>query len=161
MAGKHFLQPTVPEKAVLAVRLGANTDEAARYKDSEVGKIVKLIGDSNYGLAAAGDPIEGFIRSVEVAPADGYSIGGVQEDGRERVELAGSQAAGTGAIAVGDYVVTGAVTAKNTALPSGFAKVAKATDQAAAAAAPFKWRVVSLGPVGTGAVGTFGVIARV
>lgn len=37
-------------------------------------------------------------------------------------------------------------------------KVVKATDQAAAAAAPFKARVVSLGDVGTGAVGTTIVI---
>lgn len=158
---KHFIQPTVPEHATLAVRLGANTDEAARFKDSEQGKIVKLIGESNYGLAAAGDEIEGFIRSIEVAPEDGYSIGAIQEHGRERVEFAGSQAAGTGAIAVGDYVVTGAVTAKGTALPSGYPKVAKATDQAAAKAGAFKWRVVSLGKAGTGAVGTIGVIARV
>jgi hypothetical protein len=69
----------------------------------------------------------------------------------------GSQAAGTGAIAIGDYVVAGAVVAKGTGL-SGYPKVRKATSQTPG---PFAWRVVSLGTAGTGAVGTVGVIERI
>ena len=60
-------------------------------------------------------------------------------------------------MAVGDYVVTGTVVAAGTKL-TGPLKVTKATDQAAAKAAPFKARVVSLGEAGTGAVGTVGLI---
>ena len=65
--------------------------------------------------------------------------------------------AGTGTIAIGTYVVAGTPVAKGTAL-SAAVKVRSATDQAAAKAAPFKARVVSLGSAGTGAVGTTGIV---
>ena len=146
---------TAPETA----RLGAGTAEGDRLSDADVGKIVKLVGDSRYNLVAAvGDAIEGVIAAVESYTADGYSIGSVQVKDRKEVTFDGLQAtAGTGVVAIGDYVVAGTPVAKGTAL-SAPVKVCKATSQAAA---PFMWRVVSLGSAGTGAVGTVGVIERV
>ena len=146
---------TTPETA----RLGAGTAEGDRLSDADVGKIVKLVGDSRYNLVAAvGDAIEGVIAAVESYTADGYSIGSVQVTDRKEVTFDGLQAtAGTGVVAIGDYVVAGTPVAKGTAL-SVPVRVCKATSQAAA---PFMWRVVSLGSAGTGAVGTVGVIERV
>jgi hypothetical protein len=60
-------------------------------------------------------------------------------------------------IAAGDYVVAGSITALGTAL-ADFPKVCKATSQGTQ---KFLWRVMSLGDVGTGAVGTTIVIKRV
>ena len=144
---------TAPETA----RLGAGTAEGDRLSDADIGKIVKLVGDSRYNLVAVGDAIEGFIAAVETYTADGYSIGSVQVRDRKEVTFDGLQGTpGTGVIAVGDYVVAGTPVAKGTALTAPV-KVCKATSQAAA---PFMWRVVSLGTAGTGAVGTVGVIER-
>lgn len=143
----------------VTARLGVgsvNATPANAYTDKEIGKIVKLSGDSAYVLCAAGDPIEGVVAAVESYTADDFSIGSVQATDRKRVTLDGLQATpGTGVIAVGDYVVTGTVVALGTAL-SGPVKVCKATSQAAG---HFNWRVVS--EEGTTAVGQFAVIERV
>lgn len=161
MAAKFLIKETILSSDVVTVRLGAGTGAANNVDDKERGKAVKLVGESRYDLCAAGDEIEGFVTSVEVATADGYTIGGVAYEGYKEVVFDGLQATpGTGAVAVGDYVVCGTVTAKGTALVTA-QKVCKATDQAAAKASPYAWRVVSLGNVGTGAVGTVGVIERV
>ena len=158
MAKDHFILPTVPDKAVVAVRLGAGNAEAQRMDYRDVGKVAKLAGESRYDLAVAGNDIEGFIYSVELAPQNGYSIGGVLQSGRAFVTFDGLQATpGTGVVAIGDIVVAGTVTAKGTAL-TDYPKVCKATT---AANVVQKWRVVSLGTVGTGAVGTNGVIERI
>lgn len=144
---------TEPETA----RLGAGTGAANNVTDAEIGKPVKLVGDSRYDLCAAGDAIEGFITAVESYTADGYSIGSVQFTDRKAVTFDGIQLDGTGVLAVGDYVVAGTAVAKGTAL-SVPPKVRKATSQAVT---HFTWRVVSLGSAGSGAVGTTGVIERV
>lgn len=167
---KFKMKEVIAAGAVTA-RLGAGSGVANRVDDKELGKLVKMVGDSQYNLTAAGDPIEGAIVSVESYTADDYSIGSVQTTSRLRVTLDGLQATpGTGVIAVGDYVVTGTVVAKGTKL-SGPPRVCKATaqpggtpaDLAAAGAmiknAMFAWRVVSL--EGTTAVGQFAVIERV
>lgn len=65
---------------------------------------------------------------------------------------------GIGVVAIGDYVVAGTITAAGTALTS-YPKVCKATG--AGTTLNHKFRVVSLGTAGTGAVGTTGVIQRV
>ena len=65
---------TTPETA----RLGAGTSAGDRLTDAEIGKIVKLVGDSRYNLVAVGDAIEGFIAAVETYTADGYALGSVQ-----------------------------------------------------------------------------------
>ena len=136
-------------------RLGAGSGSANYVTDVEIGKSVKLVGDSQYNLCAAGDQIEGFITAVESYTADDYSIGSVNDEGRKRVMLDGLQATpGTGTIAIGDYVVSGTAVAKGTAV--GVQKVCKATTQTGMY---FAWRVVSL--EGTGAVGQYAVIERV
>ena len=158
MAANHFIVPSIPLEDVTTVRLGAGNAANDRMTDVDAGKIVKLAGESRYDLAVAGNPIEGFIVAVESATSGGYSIGGVIQEGKVFATADGLQATpGTGTIAVGDYVVTGTVVAKGTAM-AGYPKVTKATAQTLTF---FMWRVVSLGTVGTGAVSTTIVIERV
>lgn len=159
MPRAFLMTPTAPFESSLTARLGAGTGSSNNLSDSDVNKLVKLAAESRYDLTAVGNEIEGYLTSVEPATQGGYSIGGVCKDGRMYVTFDGLQATpGTGVVAVGDYVVTGTPVAKGTALTAAV-KVCKAT--AVATAIVFKWRVVSLGPAGTGAVGTVGVIERV
>jgi hypothetical protein len=160
MAKDHYIVPTgITEKAI-AVRFGAGSGTANQWAaGTELNKAVKLAAESRYDLCVAGNEIEGFVVSVEDGTSNGFSVGSVVSEGTAYVVADGLQATpGTGVIAIGDYVVAGTVTAKGTALTS-FAKVCKAT--AAGNTLNFKWRVVSLGTVGTGAVGTTIVIASV
>lgn len=156
---KFLITPTTQNQITVTARLGGNA-LATRANDNDVGKGVKLVGDSNYGLLAATDAIEGVITSVETGIYDGYSLGGVQSKGYIDATAYGLQATpGTGAITVGQYVLAAAPAAiqvKETL--STTLRVVSATNQATAATAAFKARVVSLGPVGTGAVGTAIVI---
>lgn len=192
MARQHYIVPQGTTENAVSVRLGAGNSSSDNYDDKEVGKFVKLTAESTYALCAAGDPIEAVINSVELATQNGWSIGGILDEGYMWVLFDGLQATpGTGTIAIGDYVVTGSVVAKGTALGSAYAKVCKATNQpgttvvstlagadTAAAVktvldaalvkvadaqknAMYAWRVVSLGTAGTGAVGTTGVVVRV
>lgn len=153
---KFLLSETIFSEKVHTVRLGA-IGAGNQYGYTENGKAMKLSGESAYVLAAAGDTIEAIQSSSnypEQGTVDGFAIGGIYRTGYKAVVLDGLQATpGTGVVAIGDYVVVGTVVAKGTDLPTNL-KVTKATDQAAAKAAPFKARVVSLGQVGTGAVGT-------
>lgn len=171
---KHRITETILNSTPQTVRLGAGTGAANHLTDDERGKIVKLVGESRYNLASAGDVIEGFISSVEVGTSDNYTIGGVVKEGTKEVTFDGDQATpGTGTLAVGDFVVTGTVVAKDTPL-SAPVKVTKATVQPGITEAGavgdvndmiklamYAWRVVSLGTAGTGAVGTTGIIERV
>jgi len=162
MAAKFLMNEllNVYDEAFTA-RLGAGTMTASaanKYGNTEVGKPVKLVGESRYDLAVAGDQIEGFIVAVEPATSDDYNLGTVRPEGRKAVVFDGLQATpGTGTVAIGDYVVSGSITAQNTALGAG-PKVCKATTQTGMY---YAWRVISLGTVGTGAVGTVGVIDRI
>ena len=155
---KFGISETIYSEKVKTVRLAAGTNTASAantYGDEEVGKAVKLSADSRYVLCTAGDAIEGVITSMNLGRQDDYSIGGIVSTGYKNAVLDGLQATpGTGAVAIGDYVVVGTVVAKGTALPAAL-KVTKATDQAAAKAAPFKARVVAAS--GT-AVGSTAVI---
>lgn len=160
MAKKFEITETIHSEKIKTVRLadGTYTASAANvYSDAEKGKAVKLSDDSRYVLCAVGDTIEGVITSINLGRYDDYTIGGIVSTGYKEVTFDGSQAAGTGAITIGTYVVAGTPVAKGTAL-SAAVKVRSATDQAAAKAAPFKARVVSLGSAGTGAVGTTGIV---
>ncbi len=178
---KFLMQEVLGAEAITA-RLGAGTTVSNWLTNLDVGKFVKLTADSRYALAAAGDKIDGTISSVETAPLDGYSVGGVNKEGRRTVVCDGLEAtAGTGTLAVGDFVVCGTSIAKGTAITEDGPRVCKATNQPGATvtsadnvvgninAAIAKvvdaqnvllhgWRVVSLGTVGTGAVGTTAVI---
>lgn len=189
---KFQFKETIDSVEVFSARLGANTVAInGTFDDKEVGKAVKLVGESRYDLAAAGDPIEGVIVAMEVASLDGYAFGSVGVRGRKEVTFDGLEATpGTGTVALGAFVVTGTTVAKGTALAAAL-KVTKATNQPGVAivstlagadtAAAVKtvldaalvsaadaeknalhaWRVVSLGSAGTGAVGTTGVIEAV
>lgn len=153
---KHYIKPTALENAVIACRLGTSASD--NYTSADVGKCAKLVAESAFGLSAAGDDIEGFITSIE-GTQEGWTVGGVQPRDMAYATFDGLQATpGTGTIAVGDYVVTGTVVAKGTYLGATYAKVCKATTPANSV---YKWRVMSLGTAGTGAVGTVGVIARI
>ena len=156
---KFLITPTTQNQITVTARLGGNA-AGTRANDNDVGKGVKLVGDSNYGLLSAADAIEGVITSVETGVYDGYALGGVQTKGYLNATAYGLQATpGTGAITVGQYVLAAAPAAIQTAETlSTTMRVVSATTQATAATAAFKARVVSLGPVGTGAVGTAIVI---
>jgi hypothetical protein len=155
---KFLAVETIHSQVVHTMRVGTT---GTPLKNADIGKAVKLIAESNVGLCAAGDAIEGYLSSSNIerqGTVDGFAIGGVIEKGRKAVTFDGLQATpGTGAVAIGDYVVVGTVVAANTALTAPL-KVTKATTQADAKAAPFKARVISLGEAGTGAVGTVGLI---
>ncbi len=162
MARPFYIVPTAPSKPAMTVRLGAGNTAGDRFDLKELGKAVKLVAESRFNLCAAGDEIEGFLASLEQAPQDGYSIGGIEDSGVRMVIADGLQATpGTGVIALGEYVVAGTAVAKGTALTGTYQKVCSATTQATAKSSPYAWRVVSLGPVGTGAVGTIIAIKRV
>ncbi len=158
---KFLISPTTGSfpQNIITARLGAGASNT-RFTDVDVGKGVKLVGDSRYGLLSAADPIEGICTSVEIGVYDTYVIGGVQTKGYVNATAYGLQATpGTGVIAVGEYVYAAAPAAVQVAETlSTTIRVVSATTQATAAGLPFKARVVSLGPVGTGAVGTAIVI---
>lgn len=159
MAQNHFIVPTMPLGRVTTARLGAGNTANDRFNSNDEGKIVKLAGESRYDLAVAGDAIQGIVVAVDSATSAGFSVGGVVSDGTVFATADGLQATpGTGVIAVGDYVVAGSITARNTAL-AAYPKVCKATSQTPVY--PFAWRVVSLGQAGSGAVGTTIVIQKV
>lgn len=155
---KFLISETIHSYPVKTVR-GGTTAAKSGYANN--GKAMKLAALDNYVLCAAGETIEAVqvTSNLETqGTVDGYAIVGVTDKGYKSVTFDGLQATpGTGVVAAGDYVVTGTVVASGTALP-GPLKVTKATDQAAAKAAPFKARVVSLGVAGTGAVGTTGIV---
>jgi hypothetical protein len=153
MSKAHFIAPTSPMETALTVRLGTT---GAKFKDTDIGKFVKLAAESQFNLCAVGDQIEGLVAAVETASSAGFSIGSIVDDGQFNVTFDGLQGTpGTGVVAIGDYVVCGTPVALNTAM-TVFPKVCTAT--AAGNTLNYKWRVVSLGTAGTGAVGTSGVI---
>jgi hypothetical protein len=148
---KFFITETIHSEKIKTVRGGTTTN---KYGNAENGKAVKLAALENYVLCADGDAIEAIQQSSNFdrqGTVDGYAIIGIVDKGYKTVVAEG------GTLAPGDYVVCGTPVAFGTALTAPL-KVKKAADQAVAKAAPFKARVVGLGPVGTGAVGTQVVI---
>lgn len=172
MSKAHYLAPlAILREDALTVRLGGTG--AGKFGVVDAGKFVKFAGESQYDLCAAGDPIEACVLSVDTATSGGQTVGSIYDDGLMFVQADGLQATpGTGTIALGDYVVTGSVTAKGTILP-GLPKVCKATVQPGTVPADltaagnqvknamFAWRVEALGPGGVGTVGATIVIRRV
>lgn len=148
---KFFITETVHSEKVKTVRGGTTAD---KYGNAENGKALKLADLENYVLCADGDAIEAVQSSSNLdrqGTVDGYAIIGIVDKGYKSAIVEG------GVLAPRDYVVCGTPSAFGTALQAPM-KVKKAADQAVAAAAPFKARVVGLGPVGTGAIGTQVVI---
>lgn len=159
MAKAHFIVPTIPAQPSKTVRLGTGGG-ADFYSDKDEGKLTKLSAESRHVLSAVGDEIDGIITSVESAPSNGYSIGGVARliIGDYMYATAdGLQATpGTGVLAINDICVAGTQTAKGTVL-TAYPKVCKATTPANVVQ---KYRVVSL-TNGAGAVGTTVVLERI
>ena len=156
---KFLITPTTQSERIITARVGANAANT-RFTDVDVGKGVKLTDDSQYNLLSAADPIEGICTSVETGVYDGFVLGGVQTKGFVNATAYGLQATpGVGVIAIGEYVYAAAPAAVQvTETLSTTIRVVSATNQATAKALPFLARVMSLGPVGTGAVGTAIVI---
>lgn len=158
MAKFQMKETLSPYRINDTARLADGTGAANQLTDADVGKFVKLVGDSQYGLCAVGNEIEAIVETANEQVQDGFYIGSIRKDGRVTVTLDGLQATpGTGVIAVGDYVVASTPVARGTSLSGAYPKVCKAT--AAATAILFKWRVVAL--YGTGAVGQTALIERV
>lgn len=172
MARKFFRGEVLPDHAPITAKLGTS---GAPYRDTEIGKLVKLgTLDSQHVLCAVGDLIDGYITGVEAATSDGFGIGSVQRLDAKFVLADGAQVGGTGALAIGDFVVAGTPEVQGTRVNGiTYAKVRKATIQpgvtvpatlgdvtAQLAMIPYLWRVASLGLAGTGAVGTTVLIER-
>jgi len=155
---KFKISQTVHSEKVETVRLGL-AGAANAYTYTENGKAVKLTAESRYELAVLGDLIEAFQQSSnypEQGTVEGFAIGGIVSTGYKEVTFDGLQGTpGVGAVVIGDYVVVGTVVARGTALTAPL-RVCKATTQGGAT--PYKARVMSLGDVGTGAVGTVGIV---
>lgn len=172
-----------PDDVNLTARMGGASG-ANPMTQNDQGKFVKMAGDSRYDMCAVGDKIEAVavtVQDPDKGTYDGYTLGGILQEGRTYAIADGSEAAGTGSIAVGDYVVCGTVVAKGTVL-TDYPKVRKATNQPtgtfttadnvaaninialaavkdAALNARYGWRVVAI-ITGTGAVGDKVLIER-
>ena len=143
MAKFQFV-PLVDTAEQVTARLGSGTRTSGdTTSDADIGKLVKLGGDSRYDFAALGDEFEGAMTAFAAAPQDDYNMGTVQKEGRLRCTV---EAGGT-TLVVGDYVVAGTIVAKGTKLGTSYPKVEKATTTPI-----FKWRVIAL--YGSGAAGT-------
>lgn len=68
---------------------------AAATTDNDIGKPVKVTASGFVTLCDDGDPIYGFIQSVESGTTDGYVKISVLCEGRCKVELDGASAVGT------------------------------------------------------------------
>lgn len=155
---KFQMKETLDQLAkIVTARVADGTGIADQLNDADVGKFVKLVADSQYGLCAVGNDIEGVLETAnEMGTQDGFNIGSVRYNGRVTVTLDGLQGTpGTGTIAVNDIVVAGTPVARGTAI-GGYPKVCKATTPANV---NFKWRVMAL--YGTGAVGQTALIERI
>lgn len=115
----------------------------APLTDADVGKAVKLVGDSQVDLAEADDEIFGFLTSIEPGTADGFTIGGFVETGYRNVD--------TGSVPVGTLVVVASNPDKGspgkTVVKAGAEASYEAGSESAATPATFKWMVVSQGVV--------------
>lgn len=142
-------------------RVADGAGAANQLTTADDGKFVKLVGDSQYGLCAVGNEIEGILDVADdIALQDGFNLGSVRDaiGTRKKVTFDGLQATpGTGTVAIGDYVVCGTVVARGTSLLGVHPRVCRAT--AAGTGLVYKWRIVSFD--GTGAVGQTGLIERV
>jgi hypothetical protein len=114
--------------------------------DNDVGKAVKISATDTVELCADGDPIYGFINSVEIGTEDGAVVVTVCIKGRVRVTL-------DGIIAIGAVVEAGAQEAAGTAKAGNWANVSTHT----AAAGEKNWVLIS----GAGTDGTDGTVEYV
>ena len=105
MAQRVKLVPTIgaeiPNLDFTAL-LGTDTTQSVTFTDKDIGKAVKLLGDSRFGLCADGDEIAGQLQTVEPnQTSGGYKVGTIRA-----VNSPLFDAAVVGAtVAVGDEVV--------------------------------------------------------
>ncbi len=84
--------------------------------DNDVGKSVKISATDKVELCADGDPIYGFIESVEVGTEGGLVVVGILIKGRVRVTL-------DGVVAIGASIEAGAQAAAGTAKVGNWSNV--------------------------------------
>lgn len=125
------IQPYMPDDTE---NLGDNTGQ---FSDADIGKAVKYSGDAMV-LCASGDPIAGFVQSVEPGTKDGYSIGSVRNRGRVKA----LDEAGT--LAVGNLVEAGTVGTLGTAA------LQNVIVQGTPVAGEKYWKVIAVYTVGAG-----------
>lgn len=161
MVKKVVLSETSSDQLpVVTAKLGA---AGTYYTDAERGKAVKLIGDGNYGVCAAGDEIEGFVSSIENFTADNQTVGSVRVGPSGNKKEAFIATAGW---AIGNYVVADAQAALGTyndAAQFPRPRVKLTADQVAAtiSALKFKWRIIAVLANAVGAANSVVVIERV
>lgn len=99
--------------------------------DKDMYKLVKLVGDSQYGLCADGNAIEGFVVAVDgTGPYDGFALGTVQTNERF-IGVADAD------ITIGKGVVAAAQEARGTPLKYEGPKIKLDSGSTS------KWRVVA------------------
>lgn len=92
--------------------LGNNTAESATITDKDIGKAVKIVGDSRVAFCADGDEIHGQLISVEPnQTSGGYKVGTVRAINSPLFDATQGNAT---ALAVGDEVVAAAQAAIGT-----------------------------------------------
>lgn len=126
--------------STVSAALGVNA--AGKLTSADLGKAVKLIADSNYGVCADGNEIEGVLLAVEpYTVKDGFGFGTIQT--KERVVAINKD---VGVLAIGAYVVAAAQAAvgtANTVVASGTQKGTYGPYVKAGAGVIFRWRVVA------------------
>ena len=128
----------LPPGAIVTAALGTS---GAPYTDKEVGKAVKIIGDSNYGSVANNDALEGVVTSVEPGTVKGgISLGGVQR-WLPGMRLTVRNNAAT-ALVINDFVKCTAQAAVGTANAGAITPIPLI--QKGDGTERFAWRVVSL-----------------
>lgn len=141
-------KPRVGDSDKQSTALGASNLLAARFKDEDMNKCVKLAGLSNYVLVAAADELEGV--TIAMSPNmvnNGFSFGTIANGGRLEAKIDGASA-----VVVGDLVLAGAQAALGTAQAVPVVRKGAPTK--------FLWRVIDL-LSGAGAIGTNVIIERI
>lgn len=132
-----------PERLnVISTRLGASDSAADFFKDSEIGKAVKLGDNSNHVLCVEGDEIQAVVDNIDSGGTNGgYSFGGVARGNRGfRIKAVIGDNQGATAAALDDLVVADAQLALG---EKGVARVKTGTPTRN------KWRIMALRGDGT------------
>lgn len=130
---KFRMQPLVGDNDDTSAYLGATADTAGNFAETEIGKPVKLTGNSRYVLAAVNDDLEGIVVSLESSTIDGYSFGTVRRGRRINATLVGAGVIGN------QVVVDASNPAKGTAYPAGEKVKVKVGTPVVV-----KWRIVDI-----------------
>lgn len=145
MARAFLIQPTIHSYPVDTVILSAPANTAPTR--AEIGKPVKLSGPDTYTLCAAGDPIEALIAS-DLSSLTGATRGGKLLVGIVKKGIFKAKAGEV--LAIGDYVVSGAVPALGTELPESTTGEQLLTVKKGTNTTPFQCRVIGFdGGAGT------------